>query len=215
MTRKILSQKRLAKDRSELMAFLVAILEYADRPVDDQEFRRWATVSARATLAAAAIGEWQETTHCPQSPPKGQPVTLVPYPRMAAEEIARYKRRLRTALFTCRRLRIAWKELGFLHHFDPGSHNMAVWKMLDDALRTHRKTPGAFLKAIGRSRTPKAGTGVLSTVDGTPFFLQAEALKPFISQDLLLSTTPVFFRTRDGKKMEGKKKPRFFSEESA
>ena len=32
-------------------------------------------------------------------------------------------------------------------------------------------------------------TGVLSTVDGTPFFLQAEALKPFISSDLLVSTT--------------------------
>src|SRR5688572_24934628 len=33
---------------------------------------------------------------------------------------------------------------------------------------------GAFLKAIGRSRTPKGGTGGFSTVDGLPFFLQAE-----------------------------------------
>src|SRR5450759_4897793 len=41
---------------------------------------------------------------------------------------------------------------------------------------------GTFLKAIGRSRTPKAGTGGLSSVDGLPFFLQAELLKPFISE---------------------------------
>lgn len=60
-----------------------------------------------------------------------------------------------------------------------------------------------FLRAIGRSRSPKAGTGVLSTVDGIPFFLQAEALKPFISADLLASTTPIFFRTKEGKKAVG------------
>lgn len=60
-----------------------------------------------------------------------------------------------------------------------------------------------FMRAIGRARSPKAGTGVLSTVDGTPFFLQAEALKPFISEDLLKSTTPVFFRDVSGKKMVG------------
>src|SRR5690349_1992576 len=35
---------------------------------------------------------------------------------------------------------------------------------------------GTFLKALGRSRTPKAGTGGLATVDGLPFFLQAEIL---------------------------------------
>jgi hypothetical protein len=29
-------------------------------------------------------------------------------------------------------------------------------------------------------RTPKAGTGGLSTVHGLPFFLQAELLKPYI-----------------------------------
>ncbi len=59
-------------------------------------------------------------------------------------------------------------------------------------------TQATFLRALGRSRSPKAGTGVLSTVDGTPFFLQAEALKPFISEDLLMSTTPVFYRTLGG-----------------
>ncbi|RJQ20297.1 MAG: hypothetical protein C4560_05225 [Nitrospiraceae bacterium] len=64
-------------------------------------------------------------------------------------------------------------------------------------------TQSAFLTTLGRSRTPKAGTGVLSTVDGIPFFLQAEALKPFISEDLLMSTTPIFFINKSGKKMVG------------
>lgn len=59
-------------------------------------------------------------------------------------------------------------------------------------------TQATFLRALGRSRSPKAGTGVLSTVDGVPFFLQAEALKPFISEDLLMSTSPVFYRTKGG-----------------
>lgn len=62
---------------------------------------------------------------------------------------------------------------------------------------------GTFLQAIGRSRTPKAGTGVMTTVDGTPFFLQAEVLKPFISEDLRLSTTPIFFRDKQGKRSVG------------
>lgn len=64
-------------------------------------------------------------------------------------------------------------------------------------------TQGTFLRALGRSRSPKGGTGVLSTVDGTPFFLQAEAFKPFINKDLLESTTPIFYRTKDGSKDVG------------
>lgn len=36
-------------------------------------------------------------------------------------------------------------------------------------------TQASFLRALGRSRSPKAGTGVLSTAAGLPFFLQAEA----------------------------------------
>ena len=59
-------------------------------------------------------------------------------------------------------------------------------------------TQATFLRALGRSRSPKAGTGVLSTVDELPFFLQAEALKPFISDDLLQSTSPIFYRTKTG-----------------
>lgn len=64
-------------------------------------------------------------------------------------------------------------------------------------------TQATFLRALGRSRSPKAGTGVLSTVDELPFFLQAEALKPFISDDLLQSTTPIFYRTKSGGKGVG------------
>ena len=62
---------------------------------------------------------------------------------------------------------------------------------------------GTFLQALGRSRTPKAGTGGFSTVDGLPFFLQAEQLKPFISEELMLSTTPIFFRMKNGQRTVG------------
>lgn len=64
-------------------------------------------------------------------------------------------------------------------------------------------TQATFLRALGRSRSPKAGTGVLSTVDGIPFFLQANQLKPFISNKLMESTTPIFYRTSTGKKGVG------------
>lgn len=64
-------------------------------------------------------------------------------------------------------------------------------------------TQSTFLRAIGRSRSPKAGKGVLSTVDGVPFFLQAEVLKPFVSQEILESTTPIFFRDKQGRNAVG------------
>lgn len=79
-------------------------------------------------------------------------------------------------------------------------------RMLSAAVLPNGKrllTQSTFLQAIGRSRTPKAGTGVLSTVDGIPPFLQADALKPYISEELLASTTPIFYRTKTGKKMVG------------
>ncbi len=79
-------------------------------------------------------------------------------------------------------------------------------KKISAAVLTNGKrllTQATFLRAIGRSRSPKAGTGVLSTADGTPFFLQAEALRPFISEELLGSTTPIFFKTKKGQKMVG------------
>lgn len=62
---------------------------------------------------------------------------------------------------------------------------------------------GTFLKALGRSRTPKAGTGGLTTVDGLPFFLQAEALRPFITDELRVSTTPIIFRFKSGHRAVG------------
>lgn len=61
-------------------------------------------------------------------------------------------------------------------------------------------TQATFMRALGRSRSPKAGTGVLSTVDELPFFLQAEVLKPFIDDELVASTKPIFYRTKtDGR----------------
>jgi hypothetical protein len=64
-------------------------------------------------------------------------------------------------------------------------------------------TQATFLRALGRSRSPKAGTGVLSTVDELPFFLQAEVLKPFIDNELIESTRPIFYRTKNGGKSVG------------
>lgn len=60
-----------------------------------------------------------------------------------------------------------------------------------------------FLRALGRSRSPKGGTGVLSTVDGLPFFLQADVLKPYINNELIESTTPQFYKQKNSKKSVG------------
>ena len=49
---------------------------------------------------------------------------------------------------------------------------------------------GGFLQAIGRSRTPKAGTG---GVDLTQSILAASNLKPFVSESLGVSTKPIRF----------------------
>ena len=62
---------------------------------------------------------------------------------------------------------------------------------------------GTMLMAIGRSRTPKAGTGGSVNVDGLPFFLSAETLRPFITDELRLSTTPIFFRLKGGQRAVG------------
>src|SRR5205085_61312 len=54
----------------------------------------------------------------------------------------------------------------------------------------------SFLRAIGRSRSPKAGTGSASmdVVDDLPPFLAADNLKPFITPELQQSTTPMIYR---------------------
>jgi hypothetical protein len=63
-------------------------------------------------------------------------------------------------------------------------------------------TQATFLRALGRSRSPKAGTGVLAGNE-LPFFLSAEALQPFITEELAIATTPIFYKTRSGGKGVG------------
>ncbi|AKM09024.1 P63C domain-containing protein [Croceicoccus naphthovorans] len=84
--------------------------------------------------------------------------------------------------------------------FRIGSVELAAAVLRDE---TRIITQATFLRALGRSRSPKAGTGVLSTVDELPFFLQAEVLKPFITNELIESTKPIFYRTRKGGKGVG------------
>jgi len=69
--------------------------------------------------------------------------------------------------------------------------------VLEDGTRVLNQA--GFLRAIGRARSPKAGTGVLSTVDDLPFFLQAEVLKPYITKELRESTKPIFYQAGKSK----------------
>jgi len=64
-------------------------------------------------------------------------------------------------------------------------------------------TQATFLRAMGRARSPKAGTGVLANVDELPFFLSSNVFKPFISKELIESTKPIFYRTKTGGKGVG------------
>ncbi|UCC28778.1 MAG: P63C domain-containing protein [Phycisphaerales bacterium] len=64
-------------------------------------------------------------------------------------------------------------------------------------------TQESFLTAVGRAGKAKAGKGSLKLVDGLPPFLAAENLKPFISEDLRESTTPVVFRAPKGQRAFG------------
>ena len=68
--------------------------------------------------------------------------------------------------------------------------------VLEDETRVFSQ--GGFLEAIGRSRSPTAGKGAFSDVDNLPTFLRSTNLKPFISKDLILSTTPIKFRVQTG-----------------
>lgn len=100
--------------------------------------------------------------------------------------------------------RARWKSDGpiakYEGEFDVGESSISA-AVLEDGRRII--TQSSFLRAIGRSRSPKAGTGVLSTVDVLPFFLQADALKPFISNELELSSKPVFYQQKNGSKGVG------------
>jgi len=67
-------------------------------------------------------------------------------------------------------------------------------------------TQETFLTAIGRAGKAKAKTGsraLAETVDGLPPFLAAQNLKPFVSDDLRESTTPVLYRTTRGQRAYG------------
>ena len=73
--------------------------------------------------------------------------------------------------------------------------------VLEDETRV--LSQGGFLVALGRSRTPKAGTGGLSNVDELPFFLRSANLRPFISKELTMSTNPILFRLGSGQTAVG------------
>jgi hypothetical protein len=63
--------------------------------------------------------------------------------------------------------------------------------VLDDVANTRVLTQEGFLGAIGRAGKAKGGEG--ASVDGKPAFLRAANLEPFISNELIASTTPVEF----------------------
>jgi hypothetical protein len=67
--------------------------------------------------------------------------------------------------------------------------------VLEDGTRLLNQ--GGFLKAIGRSRTPKAGSG--ATVAERPAFLSAKNLSPFYDAELVASTTPIRYRDSGGR----------------
>lgn len=92
------------------------------------------------------------------------------------------------------------KKADFEGTFPLGDTELACAVLEDE---TRIITQATFLRALGRARSPKAGTGVLSTVDELPFFLQSEVLKPFIPDDLASSTKPAFYLTQTGGKGVG------------
>jgi hypothetical protein len=69
--------------------------------------------------------------------------------------------------------------------------------VLDDQENTRVFTQQGFLLAIGRARAAKGGEG--ASVDGLPAFLRAKNLRPFISKDLMESTTPIIFESHKNK----------------
>ncbi len=63
--------------------------------------------------------------------------------------------------------------------------------VLNDRENTRVFTQEGFMIAIGRAGKAKGGEG--ASVDGKPAFLRAKNLEPFISSDLIESTTPIEF----------------------
>lgn len=72
--------------------------------------------------------------------------------------------------------------------------------VLEDETRV--LTQEGFLTAIGRAGKAKGGEG--AGVDGKPAFLRAKNLEPFISNDLLASTTPLEFVPLRGPGYQGR-----------
>lgn len=68
--------------------------------------------------------------------------------------------------------------------------------VLDDETRVLSQQ--GFLRAIGRARKARAGQGAQG-VDNLPTFLSAHNLKPFISNALRGSTSPILFQVSGGK----------------
>lgn len=61
-----------------------------------------------------------------------------------------------------------------------------------------------FLQALGRSERPTAGTGGSIIEDSQlPAFIRAEVLKPFVTQELRESMSPVLYRTKTGRRAIG------------
>lgn len=74
--------------------------------------------------------------------------------------------------------------------------------VLDDADNTRVLTQEGFLTAIGRAGKAKGGEG--ASVDGKPSFLRAKNLEPFISSELIASTTPIEFVPYKGPGYQGR-----------
>lgn len=81
-----------------------------------------------------------------------------------------------------------------------GGLNLSV-VVLPDETRVISQT--TFLKALGRSRSFRGGTGVTHTAGNLPFFLQSEAFKPYLKDIETMPAKPIFYRTKNGKKAVG------------
>jgi hypothetical protein len=61
----------------------------------------------------------------------------------------------------------------------------------------------AFLKAMGRSRSFRGGTGASSTAGEIPFFLQNKTFEPYLTEVEAMPAKPIVYRTQNGKKAIG------------
>ncbi|XOK10433.1 P63C domain-containing protein [Agrobacterium tumefaciens] len=69
--------------------------------------------------------------------------------------------------------------------------------VLDDADNTRVLSQAGFLEALGRTRTPNSSRGG-DAVANLPVFLRAKNLEPFISNELMRSSSPIIFETEKG-----------------